>query len=153
DIQDHPVVYVSLEDARAYAKWAGKRLPTEIEWQYAAQGTDARAFPWGNQMDSTKCNYSLNHTTAVYTFPSGRSPFGVVDLVGNVWQITDDVYFNGSYFFNIIRGGSNYNPKGSIWYVIGGPVPVTHPEMLLMVSPGFDRSPTVGFRCVKDAYQ
>lgn len=153
EIQNHPVVYVSLEDARAYAKWAGKRLPNEIEWQYAAQGTDGRAFPWGNQMDSTKCNYSLNHTTPVYTYSSGRSPFGIVDLIGNVWQMTDDVYFNGSYYYNIIRGGSHYNPKGSIWYAIGGPVPVFHPEMMLMVSPAFDRSPTVGFRCIKDALQ
>ena len=60
---DHPVVWVSLEDARAYAKWAGKRLPTEAEWQYAAQGTDGRPFPWGKKMEPGRCNNKLNRTT------------------------------------------------------------------------------------------
>ena len=72
------------------------------------------------------------------------------DLVGNVWQLTNDVYDNGSYYFVIIRGGSYYNPKGSQWYIKGGPQPLDRTQMLLMVAPGFDRSATVGFRCVKD---
>ena len=145
-----PVVYVNLDDARAYAKWAGKRLPTEPEWQYAAQGTDMRKFPWGNKMDSTRCNYNLNFITPVNKYPKGESPFGVRELVGNVWQLTNDVYDNGSYYYNIIRGGSYYHPTQSIWYVTGGPLPVDHPEMLLLIAPGLDRNATVGFRCVKD---
>ena len=149
--EEHPVVYISLEDARAYARWAGKRLPTETEWQYAAQGCDGRKFPWGNTMDSTRCNFKLNHTTATGLFLNGKSVFGAMDLTGNVWQMTDDVYDNGSYLYNIIRGGSFYSPESSIWYVAGGPVPVFHPEMILLVSPGLDRCSTVGFRCVKDA--
>lgn len=150
-LENHPVVYVSLSDAMAYAQWAGKRLPTETEWQYAAQGTDQRRYPWGNVMDSTRCNYHLNRTTPVGLFRKGTSPFGVMDLVGNVWQITNDIYDNGSYRYNIIRGGSFYHPTSSIWYVTGGPVPVNHPEMILIVSPSLDRCATIGFRCVKDA--
>jgi formylglycine-generating enzyme required for sulfatase activity len=149
--ENYPVVYVSPEDAEAYAKWAGKRLPTEEEWQYAAQGTDMRKYPWGNSMDSTRCNHSLNFITPVNAFASGVSPFGVRDLTGNVWQMTADVYDIGCYRYRIIRGGSYYHPTSSIWYVTGGPLPVYHPEMLLLISPGLDRNSTVGFRCVKDA--
>lgn len=152
-LENHPVVYVSLEDARAYARWAGKRLPTEVEWQYAAQGTDGRKYPWGNEFDSTKCNNSLGRTTPVDAFPGGESPFGVTDLIGNVWQLTNDVYDDGSYYFGIIRGGSFYNPVSSVWYIRGGPQATDNPQILLMVSPGLDRNATVGFRCVKDATQ
>jgi len=150
-MERHPVVNVSLEDAQAYARWAGKRLPTEIEWQYAAQGTDGRKYPWGSKFDSTRCNNGLGRTTPVDAFPNGRSPFGVEDMIGNVWQLTGDIYDNGSYYFGIIRGGSFYNPTSSVWYVKGGPQPADNPQILLMVSPGFDRNATVGFRCVKDA--
>jgi formylglycine-generating enzyme required for sulfatase activity len=149
-LEDHPVVWVSLEDARAYAKWAGKRLPTAAEWQYAAQGTGGRKYPWGDAPDSTRCNTGLGHTTPVDAYPSGASPFGVRDVVGNVWQMTSDVYDDGSYRFLIMKGGSWYNPTSSIWYVRGGPAPVDREQMLLLVSPGFDRSGTVGFRCVVD---
>lgn len=149
-MEDHPVVYVSLEDARAYARWAGKRLPTEMEWQYAAQGGDMRKYPWGNEMDSTRCNYKTGHTTPVDAFPQGASPFGVEDMVGNVWQLIDQVYDNGAYYFGLIRGGSHYFPTASIWYVTGGPLPVDHPEVLLMVAPSLDRCATIGFRCIVD---
>lgn len=150
-LENHPVVYVSLEDARAYARWSNKRLPTEIEWQYATQGTDGRKYPWGNEYDSTRCNNGLGKTTPVDMFPSGKSPFGVEDLIGNVWQLTNDVYDNGSNYFGIVRGGSYYNPGSSVWYVKGGPQPADNPQILLMVSPALDRNATVGFRCVKDA--
>jgi gamma-glutamyl hercynylcysteine S-oxide synthase len=150
-ISDHPVVFVSYEDANAYAKWAGKRLPSEIEWQYAGQGRDTISYPWGSIFDSTKCNNSLGHTTLVNAFPSGESKYGVADLVGNVWQLTNDVYDNGSHSFVMMRGGSYYNPTSSWWYVKGGPRTLKSPQMLLMVSQGFERNATVGFRCVKDS--
>ena len=76
-----------------------------------------------------------------------------MDMVGNVWQMTNDIYFNGSYYFMIIRGGSHYRPDSSWWYIQGGPQPLDKTQMMLMVSPGFDRSATVGFRCVKDINQ
>jgi iron(II)-dependent oxidoreductase len=146
-----PVVHVSYEDARAYAAWAGKRLPTESEWQYAAQAGNQWAWPWGNEFDSTRCNNNSDRLTPVDMFSSGENPFGLMDLVGNVWQLTNDLYDNGSYYFIIIRGGSYYHPTSSWWYVKGGPQPLNRTQMLLRVSPGFERNATVGFRCVKDA--
>jgi len=151
--ENHPVVWVNLEDAAAYARWAGKRLPTEVEWQYAAQGTDGRQYPWGNELGSERCNNKIGKTTAVDTHPSGASPFGVEDLVGNVWQLTADVYDNGVYSYVMIKGGSYYSPEASIWYPKSGPLPVNRQQILLLISPGLDRNATVGFRCLKDAVQ
>jgi len=149
-LADHPVVWVSLEDARDYARWKGKRLPSEMEWQYAAQGAEGRLWPWGDKFDSTACNSAAGHTSPVHKFPGGRSPFGVEDLTGNVWQLCDDEYFNGSFSFSMIRGGSFYQPTSSWWYIQGGPQPNNRTQMLLKTAPGFDRSETVGFRCVCD---
>ncbi len=148
---NYPVVNISLEDAQAYAAWAGKRLPTEIEWQYAAQGSDERKWPWGNNFHGTRCNNSFGQPTPVDAFPKGASPFHLMDMVGNIWQFTSDVYTAGTYRYVIIRGGSYFNPKSSGWYVKGGPQPLNRTQMLLLLSPGFDRNATVGFRCVADA--
>jgi formylglycine-generating enzyme required for sulfatase activity len=90
-----PVTWVSLEDARAYASWAGKRLPHEWEWQYAAQGPDGRLYPWGNRWNQEAVPISDKSRTmrgpdTVESHPQGASPFGVFDLVGNVWQWTEE---------------------------------------------------------------
>jgi formylglycine-generating enzyme required for sulfatase activity len=146
----YPVVYVSYEDMKTYANWAGKRLPTQSEWQLAAQGTDKRKWPWGNEFHGTLCNNAFGKATPVDAFNKGMSPFGVMDLVGNVWQMTNDLYFNGSYYFTVIRGGSFYRPDSSWWYIQGGPQPLDKTQIMLMVSQGYDRNSTVGFRCVKD---
>jgi formylglycine-generating enzyme required for sulfatase activity len=149
---EKPVTWVSLEDAREYAKWAGKRLPHEWEWQYAAQGTDARIYPWGNTVDATRMRpqvHGHNLTSPAEPIPSGASPFGVLDLAGNIWQWTDEVLDNHTRAA-ILRGGGYYRPDGSRWYFPSAYRLDQHGKYLLM-SPGKDRSGTVGFRCVKDA--
>jgi gamma-glutamyl hercynylcysteine S-oxide synthase len=146
----YPVVFVSYEDMHAYAAWAGKRLPTQVEWQLAAQGTDNRKWPWGNDFHGTLCNNAFDRPTPVDAFNKGQSPYGAIDMVGNVWQMSDDLYFNGSSYFSVIRGGSYYKPESSSWYIEGGPQALDRTQMMLMVSPGFDRCATVGFRCIRD---
>lgn len=153
----HPVVYLDLEDARAYAKWAEKRLPTEKEWQYAAGGTDGRFWPWGNQdpgqigdSGNNFCNNGLGITTKVDSFPEGVGPFGVWDMAGNVWELTESERDDGHTRYVILKGGSHFEAQGSRWYFDGGAQRCTsHAKFLLMWS-GLDRCSTIGFRCVKD---
>ena len=148
---DHPVVYVDLDDARAYAIWAGKRLPTEEEWQYAAQGPDGLKYPWGEQMEASRCNAGeTGGTTPVKAFPRGRSPFGCYDMCGNVWQWTESQRSEGRTRFCIIRGGAWFAAKGSNWYLDGGPRPADFATKFLMTWPGLDRCSTIGFRCACD---
>jgi formylglycine-generating enzyme required for sulfatase activity len=149
-----PVTWVSLEDARAYAQWAGKRLPQEWEWQFAAQGTDHRLYPWGNRWDPLAAplpdqGRTMRAPDDVSAHPAGNSPLGVGDLVGNVWQWTSE-FVDEHTRAAILRGGSSYQPQGSIWYFPQAYRNDEHGKYLLM-APGLDRSARIGFRCVKDA--
>jgi iron(II)-dependent oxidoreductase len=147
----HPVVYVDLEDARAYARWAGKRLPTEEEWQYAAQGGDGRSYPWGNEWQTGRRNDGgTGGTTDVRAFPLGRSPFGCYDMCGNAWEWTESERSDGRTRFCILKGGSYYKAKGSDWYADGGPQPCDFAAKFLLMWPGLDRCATIGFRCAAD---
>ena len=148
-----PVTWVSLEDARAYAKWAGKRLPHEWEWQYAAQGNGQLLYPWGNKMDLTKIppedsSRVMRPLTDVDAYPQGKSPFGIEDMVGNVWQWTDE-YMDRHTRSAILKGGGYYRATTSKWYFPRVSNLNEYGKYLLM-APSLDRSGTIGFRCVVD---
>ena len=149
-----PVGWVSIEDARAFAAWAGKRLPHEWEWQYAAQGNDGRLYPWGNvwndaAMPPTQQGRTLQPLADVATHPEGASPFGVLDLVGHIWQWTDE-YIDEHTRAAVLRGGSAYQPQTSFWYFPQAHRLDQHGKYLL-IAPCKDRSACIGFRCVVDA--
>ncbi|GHM98688.1 hypothetical protein WSM22_01780 [Cytophagales bacterium WSM2-2] len=171
--ENFPVVYVTREDALAYARWANKRLPTEIEWQYAAQVGKNSDWPWKQTkpvsrkeevvtetltvfslegIDPKMCNLGDGKLYPVGKYPAGANVYGLNDLVGCVWQLTNDLYESGSYRYVMMKGGSYFKPSSSWWYVQGGPRELHYKQYLLRVSPGFERNATVGFRCVADMH-
>jgi iron(II)-dependent oxidoreductase len=150
---DRPVTWVGIEDARAFAAWAGKRLPREWEWQYAAQGTDGRLYPWGDDWreeaaPAPSLERYMPNPPAVGAHPVGASPFGVEDLVGTIWQWTDE-YRDEHQRAAVLRGGTAYQPQTSHWYFPQAYALDQHSKYLLM-APAKDRSAGIGFRCAVD---
>jgi serine/threonine-protein kinase len=161
DQPDYPVVNVTIEDAKAFARWALKRLPTAMEWEKAARGVDGRLFPWGNQADSKLANVIDNPALArhdvmpVGKFEGGASPFQALDMVGNVWEFVEATASpderNARYFAK--KMSPPPGPDES-WYCIRG---LSYSFKLKdgavwdsSVVPQRWSDPTIGFRCVKD---
>ena len=117
DNPDYPAMVMVWEDALAYAEWVGKRLPTEAEWEKAARGTDGRIWPWGSEWDDTRLSGNdgtgdkdgYKQTAPVGQFPQGASPYGALDMAGNLWEWVSD-WYDADYF---LTAPSN-NPKGPI---------------------------------------
>lgn len=167
EFRDYPLVYVTWGQAQAYCGWAGRRLPTESEWERAARGDDFRTFPWGEyKPDGTIANFNfmVGDTMRVGSYPTGASPFGVLDMAGNVAEWVNDLFLVNAYetaevsnpqgpvenytYQRVVRGGSLGDAELNIRVAkrssVAGPNPTNILDPAGLIG---EYSPRIGFRC------
>jgi eukaryotic-like serine/threonine-protein kinase len=175
DYQDYPALVYEFEAAADYCQWAGRRLPTETEWEKAARGTDARLYPWGNTLldctlanyydcnvitnpDSTspRCGYSgYCRTFPVGDYLNGASPYGVLNMVGNVWEWVAD-WYQADYYANSPLNNPNGPTDGKYRVIRGGGAKSLSQELRITGrgsgAPRHNMDGQMGFRCAAGAY-